>query len=175
MIKDEDVDLLVTELAESYGYDFSHYARTSLKRRINRLVVIDRHPSFAELLYRIKQDASYLSHVVEELTVNVTEMFRDPSFWRAVVEHVFPVWKEREFVKVWSAGCSTGEEIYTLMILLEEHGLRNKVKILGTDLNESVMHKAKKGRIGTRHYKDYQKAYQDAGGLRNCGRSRPGF
>lgn len=151
-------------LRDRLNVDFTGYSQASVNRRLTRILHDMGVQNLPALREKLIGYPDLRTEFIDKFTVNVTEMFRDPSFWRAVVEHVFPVWKEREFVKVWSAGCSTGEEIYTLMILLEEHGLRNKVKILGTDLNESVMHKAKKGRIGTRHYKDYQKAYQDAGG-----------
>lgn len=82
MIDEKEVDLLLNDLLEVYGYDFTHYARASLKRRINRLYSLDRFPSFAELRYRVRSDPNYLKRFVEELTVNVTEMFRDPLFYK---------------------------------------------------------------------------------------------
>src|SRR6476620_1328180 len=98
MIKEEELDLLITELFERYGYDFSNYARASLKRRVNRVLVIDRFPSFAELLYKVKNDTSYCNHIVQELTVNVTEMFRDPSLFKTLREQILPVVATHPFI-----------------------------------------------------------------------------
>ncbi|HSY60553.1 MAG TPA: CheR family methyltransferase, partial [Cytophaga sp.] len=118
LIKDDEVELLINELAQRYGYDFTNYTRASLKRRINRLLVIDRLPSFAELYHRIKNDGNYLTHVIESLTVNVTEMFRDPMVFKMIREEVLPVLATHPFIRIWHAGCATGEEVYSMAILL---------------------------------------------------------
>src|SRR5215207_2711666 len=109
MVTEEELDLLIRELAENYGYDFSNYARASLKRRVNRLLVIDRFPSFAEFFYKVKSDIVYLTHLVQELTVNVTEMFRDPVLFKTLREQVLPVLATHPVIRIWHAGCSTGE------------------------------------------------------------------
>ena len=126
ILKDEELDLLLNELFAIYGYDFTNYAKASLKRRVNRLMVIDRLPSFAELLYRMKNDAAYLTHLIEELTVNVTEMFRDPLTFKTIREHVMSVLATHPFIRIWHAGCSSGEEVYAMAILLEEANLLHK-------------------------------------------------
>src|ERR1044072_4501796 len=113
IIKEEEVNVLVNELAQRYGYDFTNYARASLRRRINRLFVIDRIPSFAELIYRVRTDADYLAHIVEQLTVNVTEMFRDPSVFKVIREKILPVLATHPFIRIWHAGCASGEEVYS--------------------------------------------------------------
>jgi chemotaxis protein methyltransferase CheR len=91
MLRDEELDLLLQTLIETYGYDFSNYARSSLKRRVSRLLIVDRFPSFAELFYRVKTDADYLTHFIQEITVNVTEMFRDPHVYKTLREQVLPL------------------------------------------------------------------------------------
>lgn len=163
-IKDEDIEVLLSDLLELYGYDFTEYARASLKRRVNRLMMIDRFPSFAELRYRLRDDKQYLDHFIEEITVNVTEMFRDPSFFKAVREKLFSQLATYPFIKIWHAGCSTGEEVYSMAIMLEEAGLLHKSLLYATDLNHEVLEKARKGIFPMRYMKLYSENYIEAGG-----------
>ena len=144
MLKDEEIELLINELAQRYGYDFTNYARASLRRRISRLLTIDRIPSFAELLYRVKNDPDYLTYIVEELTVNVTEMFRDPSMFKVIREKVLPVLATHPFIRIWHAGCATGEEVYSMAIMLDEANLLNKSLLYATDLNPSTIENIQK-------------------------------
>jgi chemotaxis protein methyltransferase CheR len=166
-IHDNEVEQLLTELSRTYGYDFTSYAQASLKRRISRLLVIDRIPSFAELLYKVKHDPNYLSHLVEELTVNVTEMFRDPHMWKVLKEAVFPKLDSYPFVRIWHAGCSTGEEVYSMAIFLEEAGLLQKSLIYATDLNPSVLNNIRKGIFPIAQMKQYSENYLMAGGTKD--------
>lgn len=166
-IHDSEVEQLLTELSRTYGYDFTRYAQASLKRRISRLLVIDRIPSFAELLYRVRHDSNYLSHLVEELTVNVTEMFRDPHMWKVLREEVLPKLASYPFIRIWHAGCSTGEEVYSMAILLEEAGLLNKSLIYATDLNPSVLNNIRKGIFPISHMKQYSENYLMSGGAKD--------
>ena len=116
--------MLLNELASIYGYDFTNYARTSLKRRVNRLLLLDRFPSFAELLFRVKSDEAYLNHFIEEITVNVTEMFRDPSVFKTIREKILPVLGTHPLIRIWHAGCATGEEVYSMAkMILATHNL----------------------------------------------------
>ena len=145
MVKDEDVEILLNDLLEMYGYDFTDYSRASLKRRINRLFAIDRFPSFAEMRYKLQSSPDYLQRFIEEITVNVTEMFRDPAFYKALRTQVLPVLNTYPFIRIWHAGCSTGEEVYSMAILLEESNLLNKTLLYATDINPVVLEKARKG------------------------------
>lgn len=163
-IKDEEIDLLLNDLLERYGYDFTEYSMASLKRRLNRLMMIDRFPSFAELRYKLQSDRDYLDHFIEEITVNVTEMFRDPSFYKALKEKVFPQLATYPFIKIWHAGCSTGEEVYSMAILLEEASLLHKSLLYATDINHEVLEKARRGIFPLTHMKKYSENYIDAGG-----------
>jgi chemotaxis protein methyltransferase CheR len=167
MIKEEELDQLVNELTETYGYDFTNYARASLKRRVNRLLVIDRFPSFAELFYRIKTDAGYLQHIVQELTVNVSEMFRDPALFRALREKVLPVLASYPLIRIWHAGCSTGEEVYSMAILLEEANLLHKSLLYATDINPSVIENIRNGIFPMNRMKDFSENYILSGGTRD--------
>lgn len=166
-VKDSETDLLVNTLSELYGYDFGNYAKASLKRRINRLITIDRLPSFAELFYRVKNDADYLTHVVEELTVNVTEMFRDPLVFKFIREKIIPVLSTHPFIRIWHAGCATGEEVYSTAIILDEFKLLHKSLIYATDINPSVIENIKHGIFPLRHMKLYSENYILAGGKKD--------
>ena len=167
VVKDAEIDMLLYELADRYGYDFTNYARSSLKRRVNRLLVIDRFPSFAELFYKVKNDPGYLPRVIEELTVNVTEMFRDPLTFKAFREKVLPALATHPFIRIWHAGCATGEEVYSMAILLEEANLLHKSLLYATDLNPTVIENIRKGIFPLSHMKQYSENYMLAGGQKD--------
>jgi chemotaxis protein methyltransferase CheR len=164
MIEDEDVDLLLNDLLDIYGYDFTSYSKASLKRRIVRLYSLDKFPSFAEFRYRVRSDETYLKRFVEEITVNVTEMFRDPSFYKSVREDILPVLGTKPFIRVWHAGCSTGEEVFSMAILLKEANLLKKSLLYATDLNPSVLDKVRKGIFPLQQMKQYSESYIASGG-----------
>ncbi len=163
-IKDEELEVLLNDLLEIYGYDFIEYSSASLKRRINRLYVLDKFPSFAEFRYKVKSDETYFNRVVEELTVNVTEMFRDPSFYKTLREEVIPVLATHPFIRIWHAGASTGEEVYSMAILLHEANVLHKSLLYGTDINPGVLDKAKKGFFPLEQMKQYSENYIQSGG-----------
>ncbi|MBC3787528.1 CheR family methyltransferase [Spirosoma utsteinense] len=165
MIEEEEVDLLLNDLVDLYGYDFTHYARASLKRRINRLWSLDRFPSFAELRYRVRSDSDYLKRFVEELTVNVTEMFRDPLFYKALRTEVLTALAAKPFIRVWHAGCSTGEEVFSMAILLKEANLLHKSLLYATDLNPEVLEAARNGIFAMGPMKQYSENYILSGGI----------
>ncbi|MFN3020602.1 protein-glutamate O-methyltransferase CheR [Soonwooa sp.] len=164
IVKDEEVEYLIKDVHELYGYDFSHYSRASFKRRINRICLIDRFTSYAELRYTLMNDPEYLKRFVEEITVNVTEMFRDPSFFKALREDILPQLGTYPLIRIWVAGCSTGEEAYSIAILLKEAGLYHKCLIYGTDINPSVLEKARAGVFPIQQMKLYTENYILSGG-----------
>ncbi len=163
-VTDNEVELLLADLVELYGYDFSEYSKASLKRRINRLFSLDRFPSFAEFRFRLKNDSSYLKRFVEEITVNVTEMFRDPSFFKVLHQEVFPILATYPLIRIWHAGCATGEEVFSTAILLQEANLLHKSILYATDLNPGVLHIASQGIFSLQHMKQYSENYIEAGG-----------
>jgi len=164
LVKDEELNLLLNELFETHGYDFTNYAKASLKRRINRLLVVDRIPSFAELLFKVKKEPSYLTHLVQELTVNVTEMFRDPLTFKTIREQVLPLLATHPFIRIWHAGCATGEEVYSMAILLHEANLLHKARLYATDLNPSVIENIRRGLFPMSAMKQYSENYILSGG-----------
>lgn len=166
-VKDEDVETLLMDLHKEHGYDFSDYSRASMKRRLNRLVAIDKFPSFAEMRYRLIHDPFYLRRFIEEITVNVTEMFRDPDFFKYLRQHIIPTLGTYPFIRIWIAGCASGEEAYSVAILLEEAKLLDKSLIYATDLNPRVLERAKSGIFPVKQIKQYAENYFLGGGYQD--------
>lgn len=164
MVNDEELDLLLNAVFEKYGYDFTNYARASLKRRLNRLMVVDRFPSFAEMYYKVLHEPEYLNHLVEAMTVNVTEMFRDPQTFKMLRETILPVLATHPFIRIWHAGCSSGEEVYSMAILLKEANLLHKSLQYATDINSSVIQNINKGIFPLNQMKLYSENYILSGG-----------
>lgn len=164
MVKDEELEQLLNELFTLHGYDFTNYAQASLRRRINRLFIVDRIASFAELLYRLRNDTAYARHMVEQLTVNVTEMFRDPQVYRYIREKLLPILATHPIIRIWHAGCSTGEEVYSMAILLEEANLLHKSLLYATDMNPAVVENVQKGVFPLTQMKNYSENYIHSGG-----------
>lgn len=163
-VSDEEIDIILEQVLDRYGYDFTNYTRASLKRRINRLYLIDKMTSFAEFLYRISNNEDYFNRFVEEITVNVTEMFRDPPFYKALREEVLPRVATYPHIRIWHAGCSTGEEVYSMAILLKEAGLLHKSLLYATDINPEVVEKMMRGFFPIQHMRHYSENYIASGG-----------
>lgn len=164
MITDDQVDQLLTDALELYGYDFTNYSKASVKRRINRLFTVDRFPSFAELRYRLRSDAAYLNRFVESISVNVTEMFRDPMFYLALRNIVLPQLATYPYIRIWHAGCATGEEVYSMAILLKEMNLLHKSLLYATDINQEALERARQGMVPLNSMKLYSENYIRSGG-----------
>jgi chemotaxis protein methyltransferase CheR len=159
VINTEEMELLVKEIFNLYGYDFSQYSKASLKRRLNRICMIDRFSNYQEFRYRVLNDTSYLPHLIDEITVNVTEMFRDPDFYSTLRSVILPNLSTHPFIRIWVAGCATGEEAYSMAILLEEAGLYHKSLIYATDINPSVLEEASAGVFPIKKMKTYSENY----------------
>jgi chemotaxis protein methyltransferase CheR len=164
MIEDIELETLINDVYEYYGFDFGSYSRASLKRRVNRIFHLDGFAYFHEFLSRVRTDPEYYKRMIDEITVNVTEMFRDPSFYTVLRKDILPLLGTKPFIRIWHAGCSTGEEVYSMAILLKEAGLLHKALIYGTDINSTVLETAKKGIFPLRMIKDYSDNYRDSGG-----------
>lgn len=163
-LKEEEIRCVLNDLHEQHGYDFNDYARASLYRRINRIFILDRFASFAEFRYRLKSDPEYFQRFIESVTVNVTEMFRDPSFFKAVREILLPQLAAHAHIRIWHAGCSTGEEVYSMAILLHEAGLLKRSLLYATDINPLVLEKAHSGIFPLSAMKLYSENYLLSGG-----------
>lgn len=143
-LTDQDISLFVDTLKQYSTYDFSNYSDKSLKRRVSKLL-LDNRTDLTNLVHKIKTDKSFLEKIVKDITVNTTELFRDPQVWQHLRYRVLPNFENNSNINIWHAGCSTGQEVYSLMILLNEMGLFEKAKIYATDLNEDVLQAAEKG------------------------------
>jgi chemotaxis protein methyltransferase CheR len=167
MIDDEQIDIILDDLLVTYGYDFNNYSRASLLRRISRLYAQDKFTCFAELRDRLLSDENYVKRFVEEITVNVTEMFRDVSFYKSLRTDVIPALGTKPFIRIWHAGCSTGEEVYSLAIVLKEANLLHKSLLYATDINPSVLEKVRRGVFPMNQMKQYSESYINSGGERD--------
>ncbi|WEK34597.1 MAG: protein-glutamate O-methyltransferase CheR [Candidatus Pseudobacter hemicellulosilyticus] len=163
-VHDPEIAILLQDVQEAYGYDFTDYSKASLKRRINRLFGLDGFSGFEEFRRRILSDSVYFRRFVEEITVNVTEMFRDPAFYKVIREEVLPVLATHPLIRIWHAGCSTGEEVYSMAILLKEANLLHKSLLYATDLNPGVLEKLRKGIFPLRYMRQYSENYIRSGG-----------
>ncbi len=160
----EEVDEIILLLHREHGYDFSNYSPASFKRRVLRVIALNRIANFYDLKFALVNDKKFAGHFVQEITVNVTEMFRDPQFFSALSSRVLPTLASYPSIKIWHAGCSTGEEVYSLAILLHEAGLLKRSRIYATDINTAALEKAKKGIIDVRLVKEYTQSYIKTGG-----------
>ncbi|AHM58866.1 MCP methyltransferase, CheR-type [Flammeovirgaceae bacterium 311] len=161
---EEEVETLIQDIHQFYGYDFRGYARASVYRRIKRFLTNNHMSSIRELKKAVLADSYFFEGFLQEVTVNVTEMFRDPSFFLALRTRVLPILSTYPHIKIWDAGCSTGEELFSLTILLSEAGLLNRTKIYATDINQKVLKQAKEGIYSANHIAEYTSGYYAAGG-----------
>lgn len=158
VITDEQVEDIVVVVRNIYGFDFDGYSRASLKRRLNRIMLLKRLDYFNLRNLLINQSDIFHSFL-DEITVNVTEMFRDPKFFKSLADNVIPYLATFPHIKIWNAGCSTGEELYSFAILFEEQGLYDRCFFYGTDINQKVLETAKAGIYELQNMKQYSENY----------------
>jgi chemotaxis protein methyltransferase CheR len=162
-----ELQLLLEGVFRHYGFDFREYAPASLKRRVWRRVNAEQAGTISGLLDRVLHDSDVMERLLLDLSINVTSMFRDPSFYAALRERVVPLLHTYPFTRVWVAGCSTGEEVYSLAILLGEEGLYDRTRIYATDINETVLERARAGVFPLDKMREYTENYIRAGGKRS--------
>jgi chemotaxis protein methyltransferase CheR len=159
-----EMDLLLEGVFRHHGYDFREYAGASLKRRVRGVVRDEGLGSIAGLLERVLHDRACMERLLLALTVNVSAFFRDPGFFLAFRQKVVPLLRTYPFLRLWHAGCSTGEEVYSMAILLQEEGLYDRCRIYATDLNEAVLRKAREGIFAQGTLHEHARNYRLAGG-----------
>ncbi len=159
-----EIDLLLEAIYRLSGYDFRQYNRSSISRRIFNRMRINSIPTISRVQEKVIHDQAFLEQLLNDFSINVTEMFRNPSFFKAFREKVIPTLREYQEIRIWHAGCATGEEVYSMAILLQEEGLIDKAVIYATDMNEQVLEKAKKGIFTIHKMQAYTKNYMLAGG-----------
>lgn len=163
-ISAEELDDILKMLFSSYGYDFSNYSKGSFLRRVNRFAQVIGAGSALDLKNKLLFNKTIFNHFLHEITVNVTELFRDPIYYKDLVNKVFPILASYPSIKIWHAGCSSGEEVFSMCILLQEAGLLNRAKIYATDINPVNLEKAKKGVLKLSCMKEYTNNYHQSGG-----------
>ena len=163
-LSDLEINQLLDVARRKYGYDFSGYSRASQKRRIVRFLREHHFADVDEAIQSLLTDPLLFRAFVYDMTVVVTEMFRDPWVYRAIREHVIPWLKTFPFVRIWHAGCATGEEVYAMSILLHEEGLTDRVQIYATDLNDLGLEQARSGIYPAKRMREYTRNYQESGG-----------
>jgi chemotaxis protein methyltransferase CheR len=161
-----EIQLLLEGIYQYYGFDFRDYAPASLKRRIWNMIRAERLSSISALQARILHDPACVERFLLSLSVHVTSMFRDPSFYRVFSEQVVPLLRTYPFIRIWHAGCSTGEEVYSMAILLHETGLYERCRIYATDISETVLQTAREGIFPLNRVQEYTSNYLKSGGTR---------
>jgi chemotaxis protein methyltransferase CheR len=161
-----EIQLLLEGVYRRYGFDFREYAPASLKRRLWRRVYAEGLTSISQLLDRLLHEPGCMERLLLDLSINVTAMFRDPTFYVALREKVVPLLRTYPFTRIWTAGCSTGEEVYSLAIVLHEEGLYDRTRIYATDINETVLGRARAGVFALDKMQQYTQNYIRAGGTR---------
>jgi len=160
-----ELELFLEAIYQRYGYDFRHYARASAHRRARHILTKSGRESLSDLIPLLLRDEEFAQKVVHDFSITVTEMFRDPDFYCAVRQTVTPYLQTYPFIKIWVAGCATGEEVYSLAILLKEEGLYDRATIYATDFNETALKKAAEGIYPLKDVQQYTGNYQKSGGM----------
>jgi chemotaxis protein methyltransferase CheR len=165
-LEEIELSLLLEGVFRQYGFDFREYAPASLRRRVWRRVYAEGLSTISALQNRLLHDPACMERLLLDLSINVTAMFRDPGFYWAFRQKVVPMLRTYPFTRVWIAGCSTGEEVYSIAILLEEEGLYDRTRIYATDINEAVVERARAGVFPLDKMREYTQNYINAGGSR---------
>ena len=161
---DLEISLLLEAIYQKYGYDFRQYSEAHIRRRIMNRLAMSGLEGISQLQSMVLKDKIVASHILQDLSITVTEMFRDPGFYKSLRENVIPILKTYPFIKIWHAGCATGEEAYSMAIIMQEEGLYDRTTIYATDFNQLALNKAKEGIFSNKMIKEYTLNYQLSGG-----------
>jgi len=163
-VEDVEARLLLEGIAQVYGYDFRDYADASIRRRLAHWLAEAPFETLSQAQSSLLRDPQLFVSLLSGLTVNVTEMFRDPPFFKGLREQVIPFLKTYPFVKIWHAGCATGEEAYSMAILLNKEGMAGRYRMYATDIDEAVLSTAAEGVVPLSEMKKFTRNYQNSGG-----------
>jgi chemotaxis protein methyltransferase CheR len=163
-LEEIEIHLLTEGIYRHYGFDFRDYSMPSLRRRIWKRIYAEGLSTISGLVEKVLHDPACMERLLLDLSINTTAMFRDPTFYLAFRTKVVPVLRTYPFVRIWHAGCSTGEEVYSMAILLQEEGLYDRCRIYATDINEAVLQKAKAGIFPIATMQENTSNYMAAGG-----------
>ena len=163
-IEDLELRLLLEGIYQRYGYDFREYARSSIRRRVWRRVAEEHLSTISGLQERLLHDPECMERLLVDLSVSVTSMFRDPTFFLALRNTVVPLLRTYPFIRVWNPGCSSGEETLSLSILFHEEGMGDRVRIYATDINAEMLERSRRGVFPLDRMRDYTQNYISSGG-----------
>ncbi|MCU7834060.1 MAG: protein-glutamate O-methyltransferase CheR [gamma proteobacterium symbiont of Taylorina sp.] len=158
------IDLFIDAVRLCYDYDYSGYAKASLRRRVIELCQSQGFNHIAEMIPYLLRNPDFIIPVINHLSVPVTKMYRDPLFFQSLREKIFPLLKTYPIITLWIAGCATGEEVWSVAIMLKEAGLLSRTQIYATDINPAAVATAKKGIVEMEKLKEYSKSYFESGG-----------
>ena len=161
---DLEISLLLEAIYQKYGYDFRQYSEAHIRRRIMNRMAMSGLEDVSQIQSMVLKDKTFASQLLQDLSITVTEMFRDPGFYKSLRENVIPILKTYPFIKIWHAGCATGEEAYSMAIIMQEEGLYDRTTIYATDFNQQALNKAKEGIFSNIMIKEYTVNYQLSGG-----------
>lgn len=164
---DSEILLLLETLYEKYGFDFRGYSEAHIRRRIKNRIQISGIKNIYQLIDLVVKDKNIANQLLQDLSITVTEMFRDSNFYLSLREKIIPILQTYPFIKIWHAGCATGEEVYSMAILLTEAGLYDRAIIYATDFNQKALDHAKAGIFPLKKMQDYELSYQLSGGKNN--------
>ena len=159
-----EITLLLDAIFERYGYDFRHYSRASIERRVRQFRGKSGCSTISEMIPKLLHDESFFEAFVREFSITVTDMFRDPFVYQSIRKNIVPILKTHPFVKIWHAGCATGEEAYSLAIVLKEEGVYGRATLFATDFNDAALDAAAKGIYSIDNARKFTTNYQAAGG-----------
>ncbi len=162
-----EIELLLEGVYRHYGFDFRAYAYASIRRRLWKRIEAEKLSSISELQALVLHDQDAMERLLLDLSISVTAMFRDPKFYQVFREKVVPMLRTYPFIRIWHAGCSTGEEVYSMAILLDEEGLLERSRIYATDINDAVLQQARAGIFPLNRMQEYTDNYIRAGGKRS--------
>jgi chemotaxis protein methyltransferase CheR len=162
-----EIELLLEGVFRRYGFDFRSYAYASIRRRLWKRIESEDLSSISDLQALVLHDPSAMERLLLDLSISVTAMFRDPGFYQVCRQTVVPLLRTYPFIRIWHAGCSTGEEVYSTAIMLEEEGLLERSRIYATDINDGVLQQARDGIFSLKRMQEYTENYIRAGGTRS--------
>ena len=168
-MKDEDtseleISLLLEAIYHKYGYDFRQYSQAHIHRRIMNRMRLSRLEDVSQIHSKVLHDEKFAYELLQDFSITVTEMFRDQEFYKSLRENVIPILKTYPFIKIWHAGCATGEEAYSMAVIMQEAGLYDRTTIYATDFNQHALNRAKEGIFSNKMMKEYAINYQLSGG-----------
>jgi len=168
-MKDEEnseleISLLLEAVYLKYGYDFRQYSRAHIRRRIRNRMRMSGLEDISQVQSKVLKDVTFANELLQDLSITVTEMFRDRDFYRSIRNNVIPILKTYPFIKLWHAGCATGEEAYSMAIILQEEGIYDRTTIYATDFNQRALNQAKEGIFSNKLMAEYTNNYQLSGG-----------